>query len=59
MESVQVQIHTQDVANENVVNRKAVPSDVDDNDEARISLADEVFVEVGLGMLDSGTGNLP
>jgi hypothetical protein len=59
MKSVEKQMDAQDVADENVVDRKEVGLDVHHNDEARIFFADEIFHDVELGIRDWKPGHLP
>jgi len=58
MVTVEVQVDRQDVADQNIVDRKELGEDVHDNDEAHILLADEIFEIVELGIWGFGSVQL-
>ena len=59
MKPVEIQVDAQDVADQNVIDRKEVGLNVHHDDEARIFFADEIFHDVELGIRDWKPGHLP
>ena len=58
MKPVEMQVDAQDVADQNVIDRKEVGLDVQHNDEARIFFADKVLEDVELGIPGWNSGHL-